>query len=562
MADQPVAPATLTCSQCSTPVTLAAGETSARCPACGAIARTAGGTHFGLGWRFAIAGNVLFLLLAGFSLVVAMNWLANKYFIRRDATFKKAYTLSDHSKSLLGKIADDKVKVKVFFLSGGGDQRTMEVVKHTLDLLEEYKLISGGLIEYEERSLFGNPRAILEVCDVTKVKPEDVEENEVLFYCESTQKNKAVKFNELYESDSQGGMGGDEASSYKFKGESILTSGIQEVTEAQKTTLYFVTGHGEYRLQEFETSGLSDFDRQLKTKENYDTKELNLAGEGKVPSDASAILIVRPRTKFAPSELETLRKYLDGGGRMMILFNSNREESEKAQQEVDDLITLLGTWGVEVGKDYAYEGDEERTTISVGQLNQGGGAIGESTGPMNFNIVEYGWSDIVRKLNGTATWFMISRSVSKAKQVPEGITVEELAKTSKQSVAIPDTLRSGRIEMDKCKRGPISVAVSVEKATPGGDKNAPKTRIIVIGDADSLVNGANQQFGRNQLVVNSLAWLVDKAYLMSGIDPVEQSDPKLNLSKDAKNKVGAIALIAMPGTFILLAVATWFMRRK
>lgn len=561
MSEPTAAAKQLTCSQCSTPITIPEGETAARCPACGAMTRTGEGTNFGLGWRFAIAGNVLLLVFIGFVLLVMVNYLAYKYFIRRDATFTKSYSLSDHSKSLLGKVAEDKTKVKVFFLTGGGDQRTMEVVKHTLDLLEEYKLISGGVIEYEDRSLFGNPRAILEICDQTGVKPEDIEENEVLFYCESTKKNKAVKFYELYESDSPGGPGSEDSDSkYKFKGESVLTAGIQEVTEPQKTTLYFVKGHGEYGLSDFEQRGLSDLDRQLKTKENYDTKELNLASEGKAPADASAIVIVRPKTKFAPSECEALRKYLDGGGRMLLLFNTNREESQKDPADVDDLITLLGTWGVEVGKDYVYEADETHTTITVMHGEEGN--LQQGTGPLDFNVTEYGYHDITKKLNSTATWFLRARSVGKAKQVPEGINVTELAKTTAQSLAVPETERGEQIEVAKCRRGPVSLAVAVEKAPPAGDKTGPKTRIVVLGDADSIVNASNQQFGRNALVANSLAWLVDKAYLMSGIDAVEQSDPKLNLSKDAKNRVGAITLIAMPGTCILLAVTAWLMRRK
>ncbi|GEM_PF-3610609 len=550
---------TRTCAQCATPVAIPAGEASAKCPACGALVRTGGGTHFGLGWRFAIAGNVLFIIVAGFAILVAANWLANKYFIRRDATLSNAYTLSETTKLLLQKLGEDKQKVRVYFLTGQTDYKTYEVVQHTLAVLEEYKLISAGMVEFQEVSLFS--MQVRDVCKTTDVKPEDIEENEVLFYCDATKKNKSVKFYELYESEGGGMPGQDAEASYKFKGEAVLTAGLQEVTEAKKTILCFTTGHGELQLDDFQRRGLSDLDRQLKSRENFETKELNLAGEGKIPEDASAVVIVRPKTKFAPSELEALRSYLDGGGRLAVIFNSNAEESTKDPQDIDDLVTLFSIWGVEVGKDYVIEGDPERTKISMGKTDTGL-ELASTTNPTDFNVVEYGYHDITKKLEGTATWFIIARSVSKAPQVPEGITVAELARTSANSGAINETVRGRQPEPGEFKRGPVSVAVAVEKATPGGAKDAPRTRILLLGDADGLTNLVNQQFGRNPLFANGLRWLVGREHLISGIEPVEQSDPKLNLTKADQNRVGKITLVAMPGVLVLLAVATWFLRRK
>lgn len=560
-------PATRPCPQCATPVVMPEGDqqgqlagASVRCPACGALLVGGEGTFFGTGWRFAIAANVLFLVAAGLAVVVAINWLANKYFIRRDATFKKVYTLSETSKLLLQKLVDDKTKVQLYFLSGPSDEQTREVVEHTLKLLEEYSLQSERMVTYEERSLLGaDPTPIYEVCDKTGVRPEDLEGNEILFYCDSTKKKKSVSFRELYEVDSFGSMGPSSSDTkYKFKGESVLTAGIQEVTEASKVLLYFVTGHGEYGLQDFDRFGLSSLDRLLKSKENYETKELNLA-HGKVPEDAGAVVIVRPKTKFAPSEIDTLRKYLDEGGRLLVLLNSNRDQAESDRQEIDDLLVMLSTWGIEVGNDYVFEGDPSRRFVGFARTPTGED-IGQDTGPIVFNVVDYGYHEIVRKLRGIQTWFMVSRSVRRAAQVPEGITVTELARTSPESAAVSDTVRRGQPPPGSMRPGPISIAVSAEKQT--SDEHPLKTRIVVVGDADSLTNAVFQQFGRNQLVTNSLRWLVGREHLISGIEPIETSDPKLNLTKEDEKRVASITIVAIPGTFVLLAIATWLMRRK
>ncbi len=95
---------------------------------------------------------------------------------------------------------------------------------------------------------------------------------------------------------------------------------------AEERIAYFTTGHGE-RAYEFKgaqeprhpVTGL----RKILKKQNFDVKPLGI-GQGlgaEVPEDAALLLTVDPSEDFLPEELDALRRYLEGGGRMWMALD-------------------------------------------------------------------------------------------------------------------------------------------------------------------------------------------------------------------------------------------------
>lgn len=553
------APRTETCSQCATPVTIPAAETIARCPACGARVGGGPGVRFGMGWRIAIATNVGLMVAIGLALLVGLNWLGNRYFFRRDATFSKKYSLSDRTLKLLDHLATTKKRVQIYLIRAEMDGRTMQALDHTLRLLEEYQARCRDHVKYE--ALDYTMDDLKKVAETTKIPNiREIERNEVIFFCENNGKTKRLQFTDLYEAPSQPmGEEPSEGGEYKFKGDSTLASGIESVIDDTPTKVYYVTGHGEYGKDDWNMFGISQFDHRIKSRENYETAELNLASTLNVPADASAILIVRPRMPFAPNEMEALRKYLDGGGRALILLNPTPEVYEGDVAKIDDLIAWLENWGIQVGKDVAAELSQEHTTQLVG-IGLGGEGMGRSTGPMMFNVTEYGYHEITGTMQGIGTWFFAARSVSRAPRPPEGITVTELAKTTAEGLAVPEDKAGGNVARSDCRPGPISVAVCAEK--PGTDPAAPKTRIVVIGDADGINNDTHRKGAMSELAINSLRWLVNKGFLNTA-DPVVEDHPKLRVPAGKDRRVLlALSVFLMPVTFLCLGAVVWILRRK
>jgi hypothetical protein len=88
---------------------------------------------------------------------------------------------------------------------------------------------------------------------------------------------------------------------------------------------YITAGHGELtENRDGDGSGRAGrLLKQLLTKQNYLAKELGIGqGLGKdVPDDAAVVIILGPTEPFAPEEIESLQRYADRGGRLMIALD-------------------------------------------------------------------------------------------------------------------------------------------------------------------------------------------------------------------------------------------------
>lgn len=85
------------------------------------------------------------LLLAG--ILIVLNFLANKFFLRLDFTEGGQYTLSDATKNIL-KSLDEPVTVTAYF-SDNLPPDVAKVKSDFKDMLTEYNSVSGGNIAYQ-----------------------------------------------------------------------------------------------------------------------------------------------------------------------------------------------------------------------------------------------------------------------------------------------------------------------------------------------------------------------------------------------------------------------------
>ena len=101
---------------------------------------------------------------------------------------------------------------------------------------------------------------------------------------------------------------------------------------AEKRTAYFTTGHGE---RPYDWKGDADPRspvqglKKILRKQNFEVKPLGL-GQGlgaQVPDDASLVLIVDPTEDFLPEELDAIRRYLEGGGRMWMALEPGQSSN-------------------------------------------------------------------------------------------------------------------------------------------------------------------------------------------------------------------------------------------
>src|SRR5262249_14369267 len=148
---------------------------------------------------------------------------------------------------------------------------------------------------------------------------------------------------------------------FTYNGKSERTTGRteQDFTNALKKLLvgttkkvYFIQGHGEHDPDATDQrTGYSAATTALKG-DNFDVAKLALAPEGKIPDDASVLVIAGPQTDYLQPELDLIRGYLKKGGKLLLMIDPSPKFDSAP---LTNLIGLAKEWGVDVGNDYVLD---------------------------------------------------------------------------------------------------------------------------------------------------------------------------------------------------------------
>ena len=227
-----------------------------------------------------------------------------------------------------------------------------------------------------------------------------------------------------------------------------------------------------------------------------------------------------------------------------------------------NLVALLKEWNIEAGQDVVVD------VSGMGQL------FGFSElAPL---AIEYPWHPITKDFR-LPTLYGGARSVAAGKGTVEGVSAQDLVKTSAQSWAESDLTLKDPIKFDegKDRMGPISLAAvaTVKGPTPAPtptpspapspapeEPKAKEGRVVAVGDADFASNSLLGFQGNQDFFLNVVAWLAEDADLIS-IRPKEPENQALFLSRQVQQNVAWIALVLLPGLFVILGVVSWWRRR-
>src|ERR1051326_2683184 len=396
--------------------------------------------------RWATALKVLASCLALLALVVMVNYLASRHFLRFQWMADERYRLSPMTLKLL-QTRTNQVNVIVFF---DPEEPLFSSVK---GLINEYQLVCPRLdVEYVDYlRLTGRANWIK-----THYQLSDADKDLVIFDCNG--KKRIVRARELSDYDLQGIFTGKEAKRTTFKGEQYFTSAILRVTDSKPFKAYCLQGHGEHDpASDDEMSGYLKFARVFEDKD-IAVEPLSLLTND-VPADCQLLIIAGPRPTLAPQGLERVDHYLDHGGRAFILLlNPALEGGRKSGLE-----RTLANWGVAVGDGLVTDEGQAR----AGQNN-------------GLYVGSFGQHDIVRPLAGSRLGMAFPRTVrpqAGASRAADTAKVVELAFTSERGK------EAGRAS------GAVPLMVAVEKGTiPGVAADAGSTRMVVVGDSLFLVN--------------------------------------------------------------------------
>src|SRR5437867_8318742 len=215
--------------------------------------------------------------------------------------------------------------------------------------------------------------------------------------------------------------------------ESEITGALLRAFRERGQAVYFLEGHGEHELNDSGKAGYFQL-RAILEQEGYTPKSARLLSDEPIPADAASVVVAGPKIPLRASEEESLKQYLDRGGRLAVL----------ADPLIDTgLEPLLVHWGITLGPGVVV--DQEGRTFG-----------GSYTLPL---ITTYSVHEIVRELKlptlfpEARPWFLNLNSPTAG--------LNSLAQPTGQSWAELDMqVRPPQYDPDRERRGPFVLAVA------------------------------------------------------------------------------------------------------
>jgi len=271
--------------------------------------------------RKSIAAQVLLVL----AVLVVLNFLSEKFFVRLDFTADQRYTLSEASKNILRSL-DKPVTVTAYFTEDLPPD--LAVTRSDFkDLLTEYASVSKGLVLYE----FVNPNKDQE----TEQKAYQSGIQPVLV---STREKDEATQKKVF-------MGavlqmGDKKEIIPFLQpgaamEYALSTNIKKLSVTDKPFVGVLQGNGEPKL-----SAMSQVMEAMSVL--YTVEPIDLSDSSVNLSKYKTIAIVGPRDTIPPQQFKKLDAYLAGGGNLFIAMD--RVDGNLQTVQGTSITTGLEKW--------------------------------------------------------------------------------------------------------------------------------------------------------------------------------------------------------------------------
>lgn len=294
-----------------------------------------------------------------FILLVLLNLVGARSFIRFDLTSQKSYSISKASKDVVKHI-DSPLSIKVFF-SKNLTAPYNNVEQYLTDILSEYKANASKNFSYQffDMTKEENQRIASEL----GLNPVQIDILETQgFSSKIAWMGIAITYGDYIAA--LDGLKTTMDLEYK------ITTTISKIISAQDNhsqTLYevgYITGHNENPLrsnpyaQSYSDTGSGNFYNLIS--DIYSIKEINLATQD-IPSQLKAIIINGPKSEIQEAELRKIDEFILKGGNVLFFADALTEfypESESASvfiQNNSGLIQLLEKYGIKIDSSFVMD---------------------------------------------------------------------------------------------------------------------------------------------------------------------------------------------------------------
>lgn len=444
-----------------------------------------------------------------------------------DLTKEKFYTLSKESKEQI-KNVNQEIEIYIF-----GYQEDSSVV----DLIKQYAKYKEN-IKYEVVST-ENRQDIAQKYDVSSTD----ETNGTIVVANGDRKVKASA-TDLYTYD---------YNTYETVDltEQKLTNSILAVTLDNAPKVYFLTGHGEYTLDEYMTT--------LNTKlqgEVNEVESLDLLVNNKIPDDCQALVIVSPKTDFTDFETEAITEYINKGGDILWLADYSTSGT------LTNVNKILSLYGIDLGNNgIIIEQDKSAMLMQTPNL-------------ILPNVSSE--SEITRPIvsGGKVLLFNSGKIDIKSDEELENlnVTVTKLLTTSDSAIFRTDLSNSSVSPAEGEEEKSYVVGALASKSINNDEEeseNVIKSNLVIYANAlfavDYPIQISNQaayiiNFYNNQdLILNSLSYLTERTDTIT-IRKTYTSVPYTATAN--QDLVVRLIIFIVPLVIIAIGIVVWIIRKR
>jgi len=441
--------------------------------------------------------NMGAMILLVITLLVCVNYLANRHNKTWDLTQERLNSLSEQTTSLL-KSLDQDLEIKVFF-KGATGQEDRQKVKQNLQAYQEY---SPRVKVRFVNSYMDAAMALKYLNDLP-----DREASPIFVFVEY--KGKRIRADQPFD-------------------EAAFTSAITKATRQGESTVYFVRGHGEKDLDMDSDQGLREFVRALEDA-SFKVESVNLIERKEIPKDTAVLAIVGPVVPYLDEELKWIREYVRNGGKLFLALDPGQRHN---------LANLTKTLGIQFENNFILT----RTPLV------GWGPAGV------LGLTFDAGSEITRSFPTGASFalFPLASELKVAQDKAPELEVSELVKSDKNSFTMVDPTKP---LTEQPKTRAITMGMSVKGKIPDGKP----FEAVVFGDSDFISNRGLAIGINRDLAMNALAQLAEQADLIS-IRPKLPQGTMMVLTGIQRWGV-VIAGLSLPLFLLIGSGVIWFRRR-
>lgn len=476
--------------------------------------------------------NLLLQAVLFLTLFAGLNYVALNHSWRFDLTQSRRYSLSPETRSYLDQL-DRNVKIVVTLTADGAGSEGELAFRDISGLLREYAYLTRnntkGKVEVRYLDVYQNRREA-EAIGVSQP-------NQIVLISENHR--RILPLMDFYET--------KEMKRDAFRGESVVTAAILDVSNPLKKKIYFLAGHGEMRPDDVDRArGLSGIRDELRQR-NFEVASLDLSLTRRIPDDAALVIAASPQGRFHPFEEELLRNFLTTrAGRLILMLDVGITPG---------LENLLFDWGIIVQDNVIIDldprGSTENHDLRLWRF------LRDSASHITDNLINNSLSVVV----GPAR--VISDDLGRT--LDDGLSVKKLIAASPGAWGeagyrirnIPYEFTPGQ-DM----RGDLGVMVISERLKPA---NLPLSvrggRLAVFGAGDLVTNNRIISVGNLNLFLATVNWTVDRdTQLNIPVRPIQRF--QLVLSAEELTRLRLTLLLGVPGCIALIGLVVYWTRRN